>query len=175
MYRSVSYLLADNWLICRLCVQCMISNSNVKLVPCDGVSARLKAEADNTYLELDYSQNITKTSSKKCLIDLKCNKKLIILPAFQLALLEISPVVLASVKRKSQITFFRHWSNNTWSHYIRNTIHSASNSKDRVVRTFSIGVFLGVDNFSPFSGLIAADTTGGLTSGTKIKKRFTNL
>ena len=85
----------------------MISNSNVKLVPCDGVSARLKAEADNTYLELDYSQNITKTSSKKCLIDLKCNKKLIILPAFQLALLEISPVVLASVKRKSQIIFFR--------------------------------------------------------------------
>ena len=26
-YRLVSYLLADNWLICRLCVQCMISNN----------------------------------------------------------------------------------------------------------------------------------------------------
>ena len=85
----------------------MISNSKVKSVPCDSVSARLKAEADNTCLDLDYSQNITKTSSKNCLIDLKCNKKLIILPAFQLALLEISPVVLASVKRKSQIIFFR--------------------------------------------------------------------
>ena len=85
----------------------MISNSNVKSVPCDAVSARLKAIADNAYLDLDYSQNITKTSSKNCLIDLKCNKKLIILPAFQLALLEISPVVLASVKRKSQIIFFK--------------------------------------------------------------------
>ena len=175
MYRLVSYLLADNWLICRLCEQCMISNSKVKSVPCDSVSARLKAEADNTCLDLDYSQNITKTSSKNCLIDLTCNKKLIISPAFQLALLEISPVVLASVKRKSQITFFWQWSNNSWSHYIGNTIHSASNSKDRVVRTFSIGVFLGVDNFSLFSGLIAADTTGELTSGTKMKKRFTNL
>ena len=41
------------------------------------------------------------------LVHLKCNKKLIILPAFQLALLEISPVVLASVKWKSQKTFFR--------------------------------------------------------------------
>ena len=33
-YRVVSYLLADNWLICRLCAQCMISMSNVKLCPC---------------------------------------------------------------------------------------------------------------------------------------------
>ena len=27
-YRLVSYLLADKWLICRLCVQCLISNNN---------------------------------------------------------------------------------------------------------------------------------------------------
>ena len=35
-YRLVSYLLADNWLICRLCGQCMISKSNGKLffMPC---------------------------------------------------------------------------------------------------------------------------------------------
>ena len=33
--------------------------------------------------------------------------------------------------------------------------------------TFSIGLFLGVDAFSPFSGLTAADTTEGLTSDTK--------
>ena len=35
-YRLVRYLLADNWLICRLCGQCMISKSNVKLffMPC---------------------------------------------------------------------------------------------------------------------------------------------
>ena len=25
----VSYLIADNWLICRLCAQCMISNNNI--------------------------------------------------------------------------------------------------------------------------------------------------
>ena len=36
-YRLVSYLLADTWLICRLHAQCMISKSNVKTVPCDGV------------------------------------------------------------------------------------------------------------------------------------------
>ena len=30
-YRLVSYLLADNWLICTLCAQCMISESNVTL------------------------------------------------------------------------------------------------------------------------------------------------
>ena len=36
-YRLVSYLLADNWLICRLHAQCMISKSNVKLVQRDGV------------------------------------------------------------------------------------------------------------------------------------------
>ena len=28
-YRLVSYLLADNWLICRLRAQCMISNNNI--------------------------------------------------------------------------------------------------------------------------------------------------
>ena len=27
-YRLVSYLLADNWLMCRLCAQCTISNNN---------------------------------------------------------------------------------------------------------------------------------------------------
>ena len=36
---SSSHLLADNWLICRLHAQCMISESNVELcsnsVPCD--------------------------------------------------------------------------------------------------------------------------------------------
>ena len=36
-YRLVSYLLAGDWLICRLCMQCMISKSNVKLVLWDGV------------------------------------------------------------------------------------------------------------------------------------------
>ena len=36
-YRLVSYLLADTWLICRLRAQCMISKSNVKSVPYDGV------------------------------------------------------------------------------------------------------------------------------------------
>ena len=36
-YRLVSYLLADNWLICRLCAQCMISKSNVNSVLCDRV------------------------------------------------------------------------------------------------------------------------------------------
>ena len=40
-YRLVSYLLADNWLICRLCVQCMISIDNKFYtsiqVPCEGV------------------------------------------------------------------------------------------------------------------------------------------
>ena len=29
IYRLVSYLLADNWLICRLCAQCMISNNSI--------------------------------------------------------------------------------------------------------------------------------------------------
>ena len=36
-YRLASYLLADNWLICRLHTQCMISKCDVKLVRCDGV------------------------------------------------------------------------------------------------------------------------------------------
>ena len=40
-YRLVSYLLADNCLICRLCVQCMISIDNkfyISIqVPCEGV------------------------------------------------------------------------------------------------------------------------------------------
>ena len=36
-YRLVGYLLSDNWLICRLCTQCMISKSDVKSVPCNGV------------------------------------------------------------------------------------------------------------------------------------------
>ena len=30
-YRLVSYLLADNWLISRLCTQCMMSNNNINL------------------------------------------------------------------------------------------------------------------------------------------------
>jgi len=33
--------------------------------------------------------------------------------------------------------------------------------------TFSVGVFLGVEVFSLFSGLSAAETTEGLTSSTK--------
>ena len=36
-YRLASYLLADNWLICRLHMQCMISKCDVKLVRCDDV------------------------------------------------------------------------------------------------------------------------------------------
>ena len=36
-YRLASYLLGDNWLICRLHTQCMISKCNVKLVRCDDV------------------------------------------------------------------------------------------------------------------------------------------
>ena len=36
-YRLASYLLADNWLICRLHTQCMISKCDVKLVRCDDV------------------------------------------------------------------------------------------------------------------------------------------
>ena len=84
-YRLVSYqLAADNWLpvICRLRVQCVISKSNVKSVPCNGVFvviyfktmynktiirfgfcdirnnqglASAFGSADNTYLDFDYS------------------------------------------------------------------------------------------------------------------------
>ena len=38
-YRLVSYLLADNWLICRLHAQCMISNNNINSgrLLCDSV------------------------------------------------------------------------------------------------------------------------------------------
>ena len=38
-YSLVTYLLTDNWPICWLCVQCMISNNNIVSiqVPCDGV------------------------------------------------------------------------------------------------------------------------------------------
>ena len=46
-YRLVGYLLADNWLICRLRVQCMISNKKVSVLV---LSAK---PADNTYLALD--------------------------------------------------------------------------------------------------------------------------
>ena len=38
-YSLVTYLLTDNWPICRLCMQCMISNNNIVSiqVPCNGV------------------------------------------------------------------------------------------------------------------------------------------
>ena len=37
-YRLVSYLLPDNWLICRLRAQCMISINSISIqVPCEGV------------------------------------------------------------------------------------------------------------------------------------------
>ena len=55
-YRLVSYLLADNWLFCRLRAQCMISKSNVKSVPWDGVFVVIyfKTMYNKTVIRFDF-------------------------------------------------------------------------------------------------------------------------
>ena len=58
--RLVGYLLADNWIICRLHAQYMISNSKINSVPCDSVFVII-------FLKTMYNKTITKTESNNCL------------------------------------------------------------------------------------------------------------
>ena len=93
----ISYLIADNWLICRLCAQCMISNNNINSgslrrcvchyflqnnvlltniirfsfsdIPNFQGHGKCLAffSTDNTYLDLDFS-GYHKTSSNNCFL-----------------------------------------------------------------------------------------------------------